>query len=110
MSNKKIGHDDTTTQQQTAATSFVDSDGEYGYVHVDAETVWGLSDLLMQLAAEINPHEDGRDGFQRQATLLAYATELKNDAAAHLDSDDGEQCRARLVEIEQEKATAHDNG
>ncbi len=80
--------------------------GEWGTVHIDAETVWTLSDFLVQLAAEVSPHADGAEGFRRQETLLAYATELKGAAAAHLDADDGAQCVARLAEIAADKARA----
>jgi len=73
--------------------------GEWGTVHIDAETCWTLADFLVQMAGEIHPHEHGAEGFKRQEALLGYATELKAAAAAHLDADDGAQCRARLAEI-----------
>ncbi len=100
---------ETITPRLAPAPPRLFDEGEWGSVHIDAETVWTLSDFLLQLAHEINPHTDGAEGFCRQETLLAYATELKGAAAAHLDADDGAQCRARLAEIaaDEERSAQH---
>ncbi len=95
---------ETITPRHALAPPRLFAEGEWGIVHINAETVWTLSDLLVQLAAEVSPHADGAEGFRRQETLLAYATELKGAAAAHLDAEDGAQCRARLTAIAIEEA------
>jgi len=90
---------ETITPRLAPAPPRLFDEEEWGVVHINAETVWTLSDLLVQLAGEIHPHEHGAEGFKRQEALLGYATELKAAAAAHLDAKDGAQCRARLAEI-----------
>jgi len=90
---------ETITPRLAPAPSRLFDEGEWGTVHLDAETCWTLSDFLVQLAGEINPHEHGAEGFKRQEALLGYTKELKGAAAAHLDAEDGAQCRTRLAEI-----------
>jgi hypothetical protein len=90
---------ETCTPRLAPAPPRLFDEGEWGTVHLDAETAWTLSEFLMQLAAEVVPQEYGAEGFRRQEALLAYAAELKGAAAAQLDDADGAQCRARLAEI-----------
>ncbi len=101
---------ETTAARRPATKSYVGSDDDWGYTHVLSETVWTLSDFLVQLAAEVSPHADGSAGFRRQQMLLGYAAELKAAAAAaQLDADDGAQCVARLAEIAADEARSAKN-
>ncbi len=106
----------TTEMRLDTAKGFVGSDAQWGVTHVLSETVWRLSDLLLEVAAEVDPHADDPDasgvyGFHRQAALIAYAAELKNAAALTIEATgaaEGGQCRAYLADIERAKRKAEE--
>ncbi len=85
------------------------ADEQWGYVHVRSEIVWEVADLLLELAATIDPYDDVPAGhasgahFRQQGALIAYAAELKTAAATAADGDEGAQCRARLADLGDEE-------